>query len=73
MTMRQVDLALKHIGFRVQMDMKLEAALHGINIEMPAAPGTTDRVQLTDEQENMVAAAIERAKQRKHSEMNRGR
>jgi len=69
-TARQVSYWLKQIGKRQQMDMYLDASLHGI--KMPAPSSGTTKQYFSDDEDILAERAMASAMARKKSEMMNG-
>lgn len=69
MTMREVDWRIKAIINRTNLSNKFEALLHDKEMKIPDVKKKKEEpIQVSKEQENAMAKAIEAAKQRKARE-----
>lgn len=71
--MREVDWRLKSINDRQGNDIKMNAKLHGFEVNLPSLNNSNNRTQLTKDQEKAMQIALEKAKERKRREVNHGR
>lgn len=70
-TARQISFCMRQIGHRRQVNLCIEAALHGIKMDMPKTQQAIEAVKMTPEQEAMADMAMKSAMKR-HQEERRG-